>query len=139
MTSDGSERTNFTEAVRRFFRLPAQATRDPAPVVPLARVWLIGCLAFGAGLAALGWGDELSLMGVVTVLSLLDDVIKGVRYRWPAFGSGLLAGWAVTRLANAVIPAPDDPDWADYPGLALGTLAAFLAFAAITRLRPRRR
>ncbi|MET7701727.1 MULTISPECIES: hypothetical protein [unclassified Streptomyces] len=137
MTSDGSER-GFVEGVRRFFRLPGQAAGDPAPVVPLAQAWLF-CLAFGAFMAAIGWGDQVLVMALVTVLALLDDVTKGVRYRHPAFGGGLLVGWAAGRLAHAAIPAPDDPDWADYPGLAVGTLAAFVTFAAITRLRPRGR
>lgn len=137
MTSNGRGRTRI-EAVRRFFRLPVQATGDPVQVVPLAQGCLF-CLAFGAFTSAIGWGDGGAVMAIVTALALLDDVTKGVRYGWPAFWGGLLVGWAAGHLANAWIPVPGDPDWADYPALAVGTLAAFVTFAAITRLRPRGR
>ncbi|MGW4983127.1 hypothetical protein [Streptomyces mirabilis] len=64
----------------------------------------------------------------------LARLIKGVRHRWPAFVAALSAGWSADRLIRAVVSAPTDPDWADWPGLACGSLAAFATFVAITRL-----
>lgn len=132
MTSD-SRVSTVTDGLRRFFRLPRETPRVAAPIWPLTRVWL-GCVAAGAGLSALGWSEGPVLMVVVTVYAMLDDVIQGVRSRWPAPAVGLLAGWSVDRLVGIGVPAPTDPDWADYPALALGSLAALAAFAAITRL-----
>lgn len=116
MTSDGGEhRHGFTESVRRFFWLPRQASRDAAPVRPLARVWVFA-VAAGAGAAALGWGDMVVVvMFVGIVQALLDDVTKGVRHRWPAFVAALSAGWSADRLIRAVVSAPTDPDWAGRP------------------------
>ncbi|MEV0224796.1 hypothetical protein [Streptomyces sp. NPDC050704] len=133
MTSDNEEH-GFTGSVRRFFWLPRHAPRHAAPVWPLARVWLF-IVAAGAGAAALGWGDlVVVLMFVGIVHALLDDVINGVRHRWPAFVAGLSAGWCVDRLAEAVLSAPADPHWADWAGLTCGSLAAFATFVAVTRL-----
>ncbi|WP_369262293.1 hypothetical protein [Streptomyces sp. R35] len=107
--------------------------------MPLARVW-VACVAVAAGAAAVGWGDMVVvLIFVGTVSALTDDVTDGVRYRWPAFSVGLLAGWGADRLVRAGTPAPADPDWADYPGLAVGSLVAFVIFAVITRLPVARR
>ncbi|MFD8220454.1 hypothetical protein ACFV2U_43985 [Streptomyces sp. NPDC059697] len=135
MTSDdGEHKHGFTESVRRFFWLPRQASRDAAPVRPLARVWVF-VVAAGAGAAALGWGDMMVVvMFVGIVQALLDDVIKGVRHRWPAFVTALSAGWSADRLTRAVVSAPADPDWADWPGLVCGSLAAFATFVAVTHL-----
>jgi uncharacterized membrane protein YccC len=130
--SDSRMRT-FIDNLARFFLLPRQAQRGDAPVLPLVRVWLF-CLAAGAGLSALGWSEASVVMVVGTVCGMLDDVGKGVRNRWPALGVGLLAGWSVDKLVGVGMSAPTDPDWADYPDLALGSLAALAAFAAITRL-----
>ncbi|MGW1498138.1 hypothetical protein ACWCQW_06030 [Streptomyces mirabilis] len=135
MTSDSGEpRHGFTESVRRFFWLPRGASRDAAPVRPLARVWVF-VVAAGAGAAALGWGDMVVVvMFAGIVQALLDDVIKGVRHRWAAFVAALSAGWSADRLITAVVSAPTDPNWTDWPGLACGSLAAFATFVAITRL-----
>ncbi|MET7851864.1 hypothetical protein ABZT48_27295 [Streptomyces avermitilis] len=130
--SDDRDR-GFTERVRRFFRFPRQAPRGTAPIRPLAWCWLFGA-AWGTGAAALGWSDGVDLMVVVTVFALLDDVIKGVRHRWPAFAVGSLGGWAADRLVEGEVATSGDPGWAAYPGLAVGTLVAFAVFAAITRL-----
>lgn len=134
MTSyDGDRARGFVESVRRFFWLPPGEQRDVAPVLPLARVWFFGAAA-GAGAVAIGWFDVAVLVVVGTVYALLDDVIKGVRHRWPAFVVGLGVGWSVGTLVDAGVPASVDPGWASYPGLVCGSLAAFVAFAAITRL-----
>lgn len=130
---DGDGDRGFVERARRFFWLPRREPRDAAPVLPLARVWLCGG-AVAAGTVVIGWFDVVVLAVVGTVFAMLDDVIKGVRHRWPAFVVGLGAGWSVGRLVGAGVPASVDPDWASYSGLVCGSLAAFVAFAAITRL-----
>jgi peptidoglycan/LPS O-acetylase OafA/YrhL len=123
----------FVESVRRFFWLPREVPQAPAPALPLARVGIFN-VAAGAGIAALGWGDQVVLIMLGSMFAMVDDVIKGVRYRWPGFVVGLAAAWGADRLVRAVNSAPADPDWADYPALATGSLAALVAFAAITRL-----
>ncbi|MCX4971306.1 hypothetical protein [Streptomyces sp. NBC_00620] len=123
----------FVESVRRFFWLPGEVPRRVSPVGPLVGGWFVFAVV-GAGFIAVDWIDGFVPVVVGTVLALLDDVIKGVRHRWPAFVIGLGVGWAVGRLVRTGVPAPADPDWASYPGLLCGSLAAFLAFAAITRL-----
>ncbi|MFD4627638.1 hypothetical protein [Streptomyces sp. NPDC058475] len=139
MSDDRDRRFTFIERVRRFFWLPREVPRGPAPILPLTRVWIFGVVAVGAGFAALGWGDWLYVIVISTVFALLDDVIEGVRHRWPAFVVALPAGWAADRLVRAVTSAPRDPDWAHYPGLVVGALVAFAVFVVITRLPDRRR
>ncbi|WP_369249270.1 hypothetical protein [Streptomyces sp. R41] len=130
--SDDTDR-GFVESVRRFFWLPREVPRDPAPALPLARVGIFN-VAAGAGIAALGWGDLLVLIVMGSVFAMVDDVIRGVRHRWPGFVVGLAAAWGADKLVRAATSVPADPDWADYPALATGSLAALVAFAAITRL-----
>ncbi|MEV7344932.1 hypothetical protein [Streptomyces sp. NPDC093544] len=89
-------------------------------------------------MVALGWTDAVVVIGVGTVGAMVDDLINGVRYRWPALTVGLLVFWSVGRLVRTGMPAPADPDWADYPALVCGSLAALVVFAAITRIRPPR-
>jgi hypothetical protein len=91
------------------FRLPRQASRDAAPARPLARVWVF-VVAAGAGAATLGWGDMVVVvMFVGIVQALLDDVIKGVRHRRPAFVAALSAGWSADRLIRVVVSLPPIP------------------------------
>jgi len=136
---EGQKERGFGASVRRFFWLPRGTPRGAASVQPLARVW-IAVAVVGAGGAALGWGDFVSAaMLVGTVCALLDDVIEGVRHRWLAFVAGLLGGWSADKLVRAVTDEPADPDWADYPALAAGTLTAVVLFVVITRLPVRRR
>ncbi|PBC61377.1 hypothetical protein BKI49_25680 [Streptomyces sp. Tue6028] len=130
------EGRGFAGGVRRFVRWPREVPRGPAQVVPLARVGLFS-IAAGAGIAALGWGDQVVLMALGPVYAMADDVIKGVRHRWPGFAVGLAAGWGSGVLARAAASAPADPDWADWPALAAGSLVALVAFAAVTRLPDR--
>jgi hypothetical protein len=137
MTSDNKER-GFVASTRRFFWWPREEAREAAPVPPLARVWALAA-AIGAGLVAIGWEDQVQLIVLATVFAMLDDVIEGVRNRWPALILGLAAGWGADKLLRAMVSAPADPDWADYPPLVTGTLVAFVTFAAITRLPSRRR
>ncbi|MFF4352655.1 hypothetical protein [Streptomyces sp. NPDC001530] len=130
--SDDRER-GFVEGVRRFFWLPREVPRGPAPALPLARVGIFN-VAAGAGIAALGWGDQVVLIMLGSVFAMVDDMIEGVRHRWPGFVVGLAAAWGADRLVRAGTSAPADPDWADYPAFATASLVALVAFAAITRL-----
>ncbi|MGI5379111.1 hypothetical protein ACQEV2_33660 [Streptomyces sp. CA-251387] len=123
-------------SVRRFFWLPGGTPRHPARPLPLLRVWLF-LLAVGAGGAALGleWeGTFAMLLG--TVYAMLDDVIEGVRHRWPAFVAASSVGWAVDRLAYAAVPAVSDALWGEYAVHAVWTLACLATFVAISRLPP---
>lgn len=122
--------------LRRFW-LPRETPRSPAPPVPLLRIWLL-CLAFGAVLAALGWDEEHFMMTYAAVFAMLDDVVAGVRHRWPALVAGLAAGWAADRLMRAGVPDPGSA-WGEYSVLAVGTLTALATFASVSRLpRPAR-
>ncbi|WP_031475277.1 hypothetical protein [Streptomyces bicolor] len=127
------------QSVRRFFWLPRGTPRDPAQPVSLLLVWLF-LLAVGAGGAALGleWEGTFA-MTMGTVFTLLDDVIKGVRHRWPACVAALAVGWGVVRLAHVVVPGASDSLWGDYGVHAAWTLATLATFVAITRLPPRPR
>ena len=127
------EERGFVESVRRFFWIPRGEPRDPAPVLPLAWVWVFGAATW-AGLVAIGWLDVVIVTLVGTVFPMLDDVIDGVRLRWPAFVLGLAVGFAVGRLVRAAGLVPADSDWASYPAFVCGSLAALVTFAAITRL-----
>ncbi|MGW7049164.1 hypothetical protein ACWGDT_42215 [Streptomyces avermitilis] len=107
--SGGRDR-GFTEGARRFFWFPRRASRGAAPLRPPAWCRLLG-VARGAGAAALGWSDGVDLMAVATVFALPDDVIKGVRHRWPAFAVGALGGWAAGRLVTGGACVSGDPGW----------------------------
>ncbi|WP_431040628.1 hypothetical protein ACQUSR_01165 [Streptomyces sp. P1-3] len=130
---------SFAEHVRRFFWWPPGGVRCAAPVVPLSRVWL-GGLVLMAGATSLGWEAVSSQIVVVgVVFGMLDDVIKGVRHRWPAFATGSVAGWAAAKGAGAGSYGGIAPAWADCIGFGVGSLVALGAFAVVTRLPGRRR
>ncbi|GAA4052940.1 hypothetical protein [Streptomyces shaanxiensis] len=139
MSGKGRRLHDGAQSVRRFFWLPRGTPRHPAQPVPLLRVWL-ALLALGAGGAALGleW-EGTFVMWLGTVYAMLDDVIKGVRHRWPAFAAALAVGWVVDRLAYAVVPAASDSLWGEYGVYVAWTLAALATFTAITRLPSRER
>lgn len=125
------------QSMRRFFWLPEEAPRRPAPAWPLLQTWLY-CMAVGLVPTVLGWddGEGPALMMTITVLEMLRTVIAGVRHRWPGVVAALAVGWGVNRLAYAVVPAVDSP-WDDYAVYAVWTLAALATVAAVSRL-PRR-
>lgn len=119
-------------SVRRFFWLPRGTPRHPSPVVPTLRISVF-CLATGALATWAGWDEGPVVMTLATVWSMLDDVIDGVRHRWPAFAAGLAVAWGVNRLAHASLHAPD-ASWGEYSVYASTTLAALATFVAVTRL-----
>ncbi|WP_234342903.1 hypothetical protein [Streptomyces fulvoviolaceus] len=119
--------------VRRFFWLPRETPRSPVAAWPTLQVWLF-CLAVGAVGAALSWEEQGPLlMMVVVLMEMFENVVKGVRHRWPAFVAALAVGWGVNRLAYAGVPDSDSL-WGGYCVYALWTLAALATFVAVTRL-----
>jgi hypothetical protein len=62
----------------------------------------------------------------------VEEAVAATRLKTPC------AEWSANQLTDAGLSAPTDADWADYPGLAFGSLVALAAFAAITRLPGRR-
>lgn len=139
MSGRSSRLHGGVRSVRRFFWLPRGTPHHPAQPVPLLRVWF-GLLALGAGGAALGleW-EGTFVMWLGTVFAMLDDVIEGVRHRWPAFVTAMAVGWGVDRLAHVVVPDASDSLWGEYGVHAVWTLAALSTFVAVTRLPSRGR
>ncbi|MGW6903563.1 hypothetical protein [Streptomyces sp. NPDC054940] len=137
MSGRNSKLHGSVRSVRRFFWLPRGTPRHPSPVVPTLRISAF-CLAVGALAAWAGWDEGPIVMTVATVWSMLDDVIDGVRHRWPAFAAGLAVGWGVNRLAHASLHAPD-ASWGEYSVHASTTVAALATFVAVTRLAGRGR
>ncbi|MCX4904504.1 hypothetical protein [Streptomyces sp. NBC_00878] len=129
-------RYGFVQSVRRFFWLPRDMPRRPAPVMPLVRVWLFG-LAVGAFFAVFTPDDEALTpwaMTVVVGVAALDDVIKGVRHRWPAFLTAWVVCWGLAWLLSAVVPGLDDAHWDEFAAFAPATAASVATFVGITRL-----
>ncbi|MEV2195859.1 hypothetical protein AB0I02_33535 [Streptomyces phaeochromogenes] len=131
----------FVRSVRRFFWLPRDMPRRPAPAAPLVRAWLFG-LAVGAFFAVFTPDDEAltpSIMTVVVLVATLDDVIKGVRHRWPAFLTSWAACWGLARLLSATVPGLDDSHWDEFAVFAPVTAVSVAVFVGITRLPQHRR
>lgn len=126
----------FARHIRRFFWLPRDTPRHPSAAVPQLRVCLF-LLAMGAFAAAVDWDEGTFAMTIGAVWSMLDDVIKGVRLRWPAFVAGLAVGWGVNRLAHAAVSSAGSP-WGEYAVHAATTVAVLATFVGVSRL-PRRR
>ncbi|WAU84254.1 hypothetical protein O1Q96_33965 [Streptomyces sp. Qhu-G9] len=125
----------FFRSVRRFFRLPREMPRHPSPVVPMLRVWLFG-LAVGALLAAFTWdeGDASpALMAIPAWLAMLDDVIEGVRHRWPALAAGSLVSWGFVR-SEVALSGPGHSLWGEFGVFACATALALATFTGVTRL-----
>ncbi|QQM40066.1 hypothetical protein [Streptomyces liliifuscus] len=125
----------FVRSVRRFFWLPRDMPRRPAAAMPLVRAWLFA-LAVGALFAVFTPDDDVltpSIMTVVLWVATLDDVIKGVRHRWPAFLISWAVGWGLTRL-SAKLPGLGDSHWYEFAAFAPTTAVAVAMFVGITRL-----
>ncbi|MFI1213377.1 hypothetical protein ACH4UV_38055 [Streptomyces sp. NPDC020802] len=131
----GGGKHGFVRSVRRFFWLPREMPRRPSPVVPMLRVWLFA-LAAGALLAEFTWdeGDvSPALMAIPAGLAVLDDVIEGVRHRWPALAAGLLVSWGFVRSVTAV-SGPGHSLWGEFGVFACATALALATFVGVTRL-----
>ncbi|MDQ1025276.1 hypothetical protein QF035_002858 [Streptomyces umbrinus] len=126
----------FVRSVRRFFWLPRDMPRRPAAAMPLVRAWLFA-LAVGALFAVFTPDDDVltpSIMTVVVWVATLDDVIKGVRHRWPAFLISWAVGWGLARLLSVKLPGLGDSHWDEFAAFAPATAVSVVMFVEITRL-----
>ncbi|MFD0548211.1 hypothetical protein ACFQ0X_02825 [Streptomyces rectiviolaceus] len=125
------------QRVARFFWLPRDARRkQPTPCWRLVGIWL-SVLAIGAGFTATGWDAEFGgsyLMAVMLVLNAVDDIIGGVRHRWPAALAAVVVLPVASRLTGAVLPGSLDAAWAQTAAAAVGVTLGLAAAAAITRI-----
>ncbi|MFF8641334.1 hypothetical protein [Streptomyces sp. NPDC015345] len=125
--------------VTRIFWIPRGAERRrPMPVRRLAGLWL-SMLALGAGLTALRWDDALNgshLMTMMLLFHVVDDIVEGVRNRWPAALAAVALLWGTSRLTRAVLPASLDAAWAATIAAAVGATLGLAVAATITRIRP---
>ncbi|MEU5950839.1 hypothetical protein [Streptomyces sp. NPDC047525] len=99
-------------------------------------IWL-AVLAVGAVVTATGWDEEFGgsyLMAVLLVLNAVDDIIGGVRHRWPAALAAVVVLLAASRLTGAVLPGSLDAAWEATLATAVGVTLGLAAAAAITRL-----
>ncbi|MDQ0948784.1 hypothetical protein QFZ24_002707 [Streptomyces phaeochromogenes] len=131
----------FVRSVRRFFWLPRDMPRRPAAAGPLVRALLFG-LAMGAVFAVFTPDDDVvtpSLMTVIVWVAMLDDVIKGVRHRWPAFLTSWAVCWSLARLLSAKMPGLGDSHWDEFAAFAPATAVSVAVFVEITRLPQNRR
>ncbi|GAA1937012.1 hypothetical protein GCM10009837_74020 [Streptomyces durmitorensis] len=128
---------SVNQRVKRFFRLPRDAARKPpTPYGRLVGIWL-AVLAVGAVVTATGWDDEFGgsyLMAVLLVLNAVDDIIGGVRHRWPAALAAVVVLPAASRLTGAVLPGSLDAAWEATLAAAVGVTLGMAVAAAITRL-----
>ncbi|MFF3331028.1 hypothetical protein ACFYWX_15900 [Streptomyces sp. NPDC002888] len=131
----GEEKHGVGGSMRRLFGIPPGTPRSASPPVPMLRVWLFG-LAVGAGATALGWEEAPTVILLVAIWSMLDDVTNGVRHRWPAFVGSLALLYALLWLAPDIAPGPNEA-WNSYALFAVVTLVALTTFVAVTRLPPR--
>ncbi|MFD9112391.1 hypothetical protein [Streptomyces bottropensis] len=129
------QRYAIIQHITRFFWPPRGARRQPPTFArQLAGLWLFA-LAFGAGLAAIGWDDE---FGMGLLLLLYGDIIDGVRYRWAATLAAVTVLLAASRLTRAVLAGSLDDAWAQSVGSAVGVTLGLAVSAVITRLPERR-
>ncbi|MFI9778180.1 hypothetical protein ACIHCV_26270 [Streptomyces sp. NPDC051956] len=134
------EKYRVTQHITRFFWLPrGTERRQPTSYARLTGIWLAS-IAVGTAVTAAGWDEEYGgadIMTVIVVLNVLDDIITGVRHRWPAAlaAVGLLYGGS--RLTGAVLSDSPEPAWATTIAAAVGVTLALAATAAVTRLPQR--
>lgn len=121
----------------RFLRLPRDARREqPTSWRRLVGIWL-AVLAVGAGFTATGWDDEFGgsyLMAMMLVLNVVDDIVQGVRHRWPAAVAAVAVLFGASRLTGALLPGSLDAAWAQTLAAAVGVTLGLAVAAAITRL-----
>ncbi|MFE6364356.1 hypothetical protein ACFVP3_30740 [Streptomyces sp. NPDC057806] len=131
----------IVQHITRFFRLPPGVRRQPPTSVwRLTALWLFA-LACGASLTAIGWDDAFDgghLMALLLVFNLLDDIIQGVRHRWPAALAAVTLLWGAGRLTSTALPGSLEEAWAHAIAAAVGVTLGLAASAAITRIPERR-
>jgi hypothetical protein len=131
----------IVQHITRFFWLPSGVRRQPPwSLWRLAGLWLF-VLAFGAGLTAIGWDDESGgshLMVLLLLFHVVDDIIQGVRHRWPAALAAVTLLWGASRLTSTALPGSLDEAWAQTIAAAVGVTFGLTASAAITRIPERR-
>jgi hypothetical protein len=130
----------MVQHITRFFRLPRGVRgQPPTSVRRLVGLWLFA-LAFGAGLAALGWDDGFGgsyLVALLLLFHVIGDIIEGVRHRWSAALAAVAVLWGASRFTSAVLPGSLDEAWAQTIAAAVGVTSGLAVSAAITRLPER--
>jgi hypothetical protein len=126
--------------ITRFFWLPRGTERhQPTSYARLTGIWLAS-LAVGAAVTAAGGDEEYGgadIMTVIVVLNVIDDIITGVRHRWPAALAAVALLYGGSRLTGAVLSDSLDADWATTIAAAVGVTLALAASATLTRLPQR--
>ncbi|MCX5084523.1 hypothetical protein [Streptomyces sp. NBC_00401] len=126
--------------ITRFFWFPRGAERHrPTSYARLTGIWLAS-IAVGAAVTAAGGDEEFGgadIMTVIVVLNLIDDIITGVRHRWPAALAAVALLYGGSRLAEALLSDSLAPAWARSIAAAVGVTLALAATATITRLPQR--
>ncbi|WP_069757816.1 hypothetical protein [Streptomyces sp. LUP47B] len=134
------QKDTVVQRITRFFWIPRGAGRQqPTPYWRLIGVWLL-VLAFGATVTAVGWDDEFGgsyIMAVMLLWNVVDDIIDGVRHRWPAALAAVAALSGASQLTSAVLPGSLEAAWAATIASAAGVTLGFAVAAAITRLPER--
>jgi hypothetical protein len=126
--------------ITRFFWLPRGTERhQPTSYARLTGIWLAS-IAVGAAVTAAGGDEEYGgadIMTVIVVLNVIDDIIMGVRHRWPAALAVVALLYGGSRLTGAVLSDSLDADWATTIAAAVGVTLALAASATLTRLPQR--
>ncbi|MES4909441.1 MULTISPECIES: hypothetical protein [unclassified Streptomyces] len=134
------QKYTVVQHIKRFFWIPRSARRrQPTPCWRVIGLCL-SVLAFGAGVTAVGWDDEFGgsyIMAMMLLLNVVDDIIKGVRHRWPAALAALAILSGASWLTSAVLPGSLGAAWANTIAAAVGVTLGFAVAAGITRLPER--
>ncbi|MER7198590.1 hypothetical protein CG723_13305 [Streptomyces sp. CB01635] len=126
--------------ITRFFWLPRGTERhQPTSYARLTGIWLAS-IAVGTAVTAAGGAEEYGgadIMMVIVVLNVIDDIITGVRHRWPAALAAVALLYGGSRLTGAVLSDSLDTDWATTIAAAVGVTLSLAATATLTRLPQR--
>ncbi|MGW6140331.1 hypothetical protein ACWFRM_37050 [Streptomyces sp. NPDC055144] len=126
--------------IARFFWLPRGTERhQPTSYARLTGIWLAS-IAVGTAVTVAGGDAEYGgadIMAVIVVLNVVDDIITGVRHRWPAALAAVALLYGGSRLTGAFLSDSLDADWATTIAAAVGVTLALAATATLTRLPQR--
>ncbi|MFF1398225.1 hypothetical protein ACFVZD_30985 [Streptomyces sp. NPDC058287] len=126
--------------ITRFFWLPRGTERHrPTSYARMTGIWLTS-IAVGTAVTVAGGDEEYGgadIMTVIVVLNVIDDIITGVRHRWPAALAAVVLLYGGSRLAEALLSDSLDPVWARTVAAGVGVTLALAATASITRLPQR--